>query len=630
MSDADLTSLIERVVAAGPVGVLLLEPVREADGSIVDFRFRYLNGEAERILGMTSADTVGRRLLERIPENAEAGLIDRYSEVFDTGESFIDTFEFRAEALSGWFEVQVQRVDGHVVIWFDDVTDGVALEAAERSARREVDDVLSRISDGVLGLDPEWRITFVNAEAVRLIGVPRDELVGQVVWDAFPATRNSEFEHHYRRAVETGRTVSFEAYYPAPLDSWFSIRAYPGPEGLTVFFQDAGSRRRLEERISQVERVESIATLAGGIAHDFNNLLMVVSGHTTMLLDELGDGHPARDDVEAIAAASERMAELTRQLVTFSRRQMVRPVTIDLNAVVERSLPAIAGVVGRSVAVEARMHPEPVLVDIDPEELERSLIHLATNAREAMPSGGLLVLETEVVDLPTVADGESSESRARFGVVTLSDDGVGMEPSVLARAVEPFFTTRGDGHGTGLGLSAVHGMARQAGGQLSLYSEPGVGTTARIYLPCSEADAPTADTRSKEVAAAPPGDPSTRVLVIDDNDSVRLLVERILVDRGYDVVATGSPDEALALVRDPSRPVAVVVTDVVMPGADGHELAARLRASAPDLRVLFISGFTDHEDILRGIPSDEVDFLAKPFTPTSLAAKVHDLLVRGA
>lgn len=615
----------QSVLDAAPLAVLVFEPVYD-DGRLLDFRWRYLNRQAERILGLSVDEVSGRTMLEVIPENREAGTFERYAAAFESGEPYIDTFEFSSSTVSGWFEVHAERVSDVLTLWFDDITEGVALEAAEQAARREVDTVLSRVSDGVIGINHEWVITFVNVEASRLIGVDRATLVGQSLWDAFPAAVGSDFEHHYRRAASSGQTVSFEAYYPEPLDSWYAIRAYPGPEGLTIFFQDAGPRRRLEERISQVERVESIATLAGGIAHDFNNLLMVISGHTAMLLSDLEEGDPTRDDVVAIQAAGERLTELTRQLVTFSRRQIVRPVTVDLNAAIARALPSLPAILGPQITVEVRAHPGPVLVEIDPEELERSLLHLATNARDAMGGRGNLVLETETVELTSPHIAGDEVRQRRFGVLTLSDDGAGMEPSVLARAVEPFFTTRPDGQGTGLGLSAVHGMARQAGGQLTLYSEPGVGTTARIYLPASEVDAVAPTGQASPGATAAPS--AARLLVVDDNESVRLLVERILTDRGYEVVTAATGADAVRVARSSPEPIHALITDVVMPGADGHELATELRELLPGLPVLFVSGFTDHQAIRDGVPSGDVEFLAKPFSPAVLADRVGALLER--
>lgn len=489
MPELERTTLLA-VLDSLPVGVGLFVPRHGADGEIEDLVWRYLNPVLRSAIDLPG-DLVGHGLAERIPENRTSGVLDRYIEAYRSGVELRTRLDFRAAATVGVFDVVARRIGDLLLVQVEDVSVAVEAERAQRAAHERVTETLERINDAVYALDRDWNFTFVNDAAGRLLGWDPAELVGRGVWETFPAAAGSDIERHYQHAVAHGRTVRFEAYYPEPLDTWYSISAYPGPEGLTVYFQDIGARRRMEDRAADLERLESAATLAGGVAHEFNNLLMVVAGHASLIEEELPVADPLRTDVAAIRAAADRGATLTQQLLTFGRGHAVDPAVVDLTSALERALPLLRQASPSWVHLELRPADGPVLVDVDPGALERSLLHLTSNAVQAMPGGGSLVFETTALHVDDVPVADDPDHRPGwYGVVTVSDTGVGMPEEVRRRAVDPFFSTKRASGATGLGLSAVHGMARQAGGFLAIDSQPGVGTTVRLHLPRAASDLP--------------------------------------------------------------------------------------------------------------------------------------------
>ncbi len=611
-------------------GLVILAPVRGDDGRIDGLIIRYLNPAGAGIIGLGPPERwQDQDLVELVPENRSSGLLDWYGRAFDHDLDDYLKIEFEAAStgIKGTYDVRANRVGDLLVVRFREITEQLEAEAAAERNQRKLEATLESISDAFFVLDHEWRFTYMNEEDSRVLGRPRDEVLGEVVWDEFPAAVGTEFEANYRRVAEDRVPVSFETYYPEPLDTWYSVRAYPSEEGVTVYFHDVGPQRRLQERLARAQRVESIAGLAGGIAHDFNNLLTVIAGHGALLADDLGEDHPNRVDVDAIRAAGERASELTRQLLTFSRRQVIRPRVLDLDELVESFVPLARRMIPDEVSLELSPSGELVLVEADRAEFHQALTGVFANAVEAMPDGGVIVLETAAVELTEDYTDEVPDLEpGSYGVVSVSDDGLGMAPEILARAIEPFFTTKPPGVGTGLGLSAVHGMVRQVGGHVSLYSEPGVGTTLRIYLPRS--DRLVADDEPLDR----PGDAEARgdevVLVVDDNDSVRAFTARVLREHGYRVVVASGVDEGIDRVREIGDDLALLVTDVVMPGGTGHELAVAAQELHAGLAVLYVSGYTENSVIRHGVPTQEVEFLAKPFAPADLTRRVRSILDR--
>jgi PAS domain S-box-containing protein len=380
--------------------------------------------------------------------------------------------------------------------------------------------------------------------------------------------------------------------------------------------------RRTEEKLRQSTKMEAVGQLAGGVAHDFNNLLTVVGGYSELVFGDLPADHPHRPALLAIRDAGERGAALTRQLLAFSRKQVVEPVVLDLNVTVARIEALLRRLIPADVLIATALTADPATVRIDPVQAEQVLINLAVNARDAMPGGGRLTIETANRTLaPDDPTGHPDLPAGRYVRLSLTDTGVGMTDEVKAHIFEPFFTTKELGKGTGLGLATVYGIVRQAGGQVTVYSEVGMGTTFHILLPLAGGGTGQA----AEVAERPVGGSET-VLLVEDEPGVRDITKRILEAFGYTVLVTESGAEALRVVNEHPGPIHLLLTDVVMPEMNGRQLVTAVRERLPTLRVLYMSGYTDDAVVRNGILHAADHFLQKPFTPLALAAKVRAVL----
>jgi len=386
----------------------------------------------------------------------------------------------------------------------------------------------------------------------------------------------------------------------------------------TVF--DMTERRKLEEQLLQSQKMEAVGRLAGGIAHDFNNLLTAVAGYTELLIGQLAEGDPRRESAEEIRQAGQRAAALTQQLLAFSRRQVLEPRVLDLNAVISNMERMLRRVIGEDVELTASLAADLWRTKADPAQIEQAILNLVVNARDAMPRGGQLTLETANVDLDAQYSGGAPGPHVMLAV---SDTGVGMDKEQQARLFEPFYTTKDRGKGTGLGLSTTYGVVKQSGGSIWVYSERGQGTTFKIYLPRSED--PLDETADVPAPAVPLSGTET-VLLVEDEPEVRRLVEKILDMYGYTVLSAASPAEAVALSRGRDGTIEVLVTDVIMPGMNGRELSRVLSGARPELRVLYMSGYTDAAIAQHGILEQGTAFVSKPFTPEILARKIREVL----
>jgi nitrogen-specific signal transduction histidine kinase/CheY-like chemotaxis protein len=381
-------------------------------------------------------------------------------------------------------------------------------------------------------------------------------------------------------------------------------------------------RRRLQMDLAQAQKMESVGRLAGGVAHDFNNLLTVINGYSSLALARLGPGDRLREDLEEIRRSGERATALTRQLLAFSRKQVMKPRLLDLNDIVHEMEPMLRRLLGERVRIRTRFHEDSLVVFADQNQLEQVVLNLAVNARDAMPEGGELSIETTRVELNEPAADAPPEAKAgNYAVLAVSDTGTGMDEETKMRIFDPFFTTKRSGQGTGLGLATVHGIVAQSGGFISVLSEPGKGASFRVHLRAIEG-AP----RRSEAEAEPParrGDET--VIVVDDQEEVRKYTAAALKALGYRVLECGSATEAITICEQPSQRVDRVLTDMVMPGIGGKGLAARLAALRPGVPVLFMSGYAEND--IEGQQSIESRFfLQKPFSPTELAEKVGTAL----
>ncbi len=498
----------------------------------------------------------------------------------------------------------------------------------ERSVLRTFIDTLP---DVVFVKDTEGRFILVNNATVQEFGFSRqEEMQGKSVFDIYPAAIAARL-HSDDVAVMAGHTVINREVPSIGRDGkprWFLTLKAPLKDsvgtvtGLIGVSRNITERKELEEQLRQAQKMEAVGQLAGGIAHDFNNLLTIIFGYSDVLRAETASNEEIREPVEAISDAASRAAALTRQLLAFSRQSMLQPKVLDLNATITDTGRMLSRLIGEDIEFTLMLAPEIAPVRVDPGQLDQVLMNLAVNARDAMPNGGTLTISTAQVEL--------SESRAEsLGTapgahvrVSVRDSGIGMSPEVVARIFEPFYTTKGLGIGTGLGLAMVFGIVRQSGGGIYVESAPDAGATFHILFPVvARAQAvPTAATESGSVWG------SETILLVEDDAGVRGLAEANLRSFGYEVLTAVDGRDALAVLRAHATSIDILVTDVVMPNVSGPELASAVQADHPDIRVLFMSGYTDDAVVRQGLLKADVAFLQKPYTPLGLAQKVRQTL----
>ena len=492
---------------------------------------------------------------------------------------------------------------------------GDELLASERRLRM----ALSCTKGIVFELDREARFLDAWTHDEMLLAAPRDQLIGRTIREVLGAVLGDPWHLAIARVVDTGTPEVLE--YELDVRGghrWFVADLVLTPERSTVMclVRDVTSHKELEEQLRQAQKMEAIGQLAGGIAHDFNNILTTITGYSELLLDALDDDDPNHRHAARIRQASERATRLTSQLLDYARRRLLVPEILDINAVVANMGRMLRPLIGEHIDVRMALDPRAGGAKADRSGIEQVIMNLAVNARDALGSGGTLTLGTELVTLDEAAAKLADMPPGRYVAIAASDDGEGMDAATRARIFEPFFTTKRVGKDTGLGLSTVYGIVKQSGGGITVESEVGRGTRFRVYLPSTALPiaAPPPAPQPTHLAAA-----KTTVLVVEDEPTVRDLVERYLRTAGYDVLVANDPLHALEISR--TRSIDLLVTDVVMPVMGGDVLAQRLRELQPTVRVLYISGYPD--DARTGVPrvSNSV-LLPKPFTPQVLVREV--------
>ncbi len=487
---------------------------------------------------------------------------------------------------------------------------------------------------GIYRCDAEGRFLDVNPALIHMLGYDSaEELVNlDAQREVFlePADHNRLMQEFQRTRQLDGAEVRWRRKDRSAITVRLSGRAATGlddsDEVLEIIAEDVTERRALEEQFRQAQKMEAVGRLAGGVAHDFNNLLMVVSGYTEVLLDELGQDDPKLPKVQAIQQAADRATTLTRQLLAFSRKQLLELKVVDVNAIVADMERLLRPLIGENIDLTTRLAPNVGHTRADAGQLEQVIMNLVVNAKDAMPNGGRIVIQTCEAELDASHREHSFIEPGPYILLSVSDNGAGMDKETQSRIFEPFFTTKEKGKGTGLGLSTVYGIVKQSGGYIFAESTPGSGTAFQIYLP--RVSDPTEPTGQEKHLQGPTGGSET-VLLVEDEDSVRELVRETLKSRGYTVVEASDGVAGLNVAEAYQGTIHILITDVVMPGMSGRELAKRILAARPEIKVLYLSGYTEDAIIHEGALEAGTAFLQKPFTLHALARKVREVL-RGA
>jgi PAS domain S-box-containing protein len=529
-----------------------------------------------------------------------------------------------------------------------EVGERMRAEASLRESERRFRGTFEQAAVGIAHFSAAGNILRANQKLGKILGVAHDQLLAMVIRDL---VRPEDFtntegcpEGDVLRSLGEWKEgiceIERELLRGDGSRVWCQITLAPvtDEQGETEYFtgvvEDISERKQLEERIFQAQKMRAIGQLAGGVAHDFNNILTTILGYAELLQRRLPPGYPFRSYVDEIANAGERAKTLTSQLLAFGRRQMLRPYPIDLNEVVVGMDSLLRRLTGEAVTLETELDPELGTVKADPGQIEQVVMNLVVNARDAMPAGGTIRIETrnaevnEELEVPGVGPGS-------YATVTVTDNGVGMDDETRAQLFEPFFTTKEIGKGTGLGLSTVYGIVKQSGGAITVSTAPGMGSSFRVYLP--RAGAPAIPIKELPVSssdgAASHADPRPArgvetVLLVEDEDALRTMMRRALVESGYRVLEASDGPGAVALVEKHTGPLHAVLTDVMMPQMSGAALAERVRTMHPDVKVIFVSGYTD-EAVFGQLPPDpSVTFVQKPYTPTSLLRVLREVFDR--
>jgi PAS domain S-box-containing protein len=602
------------------------------DGIIV-----FANAAAERIFGHPASEMIGQPLTRLMPPALAGRHHTGFTRYLETGEKRMSWDgvqvpaihasgrELTIEVSFGEFGSGGRRLFTGVI---RDITDRRRAEIELKRAQERLRMVVSNSPIVLFATDRDGLFTLSEGRGLATLGLAPGEVVGRSAFDLYPDA--SQIAANLRRAlageefsavVEVG-ALAFDTCYTPLRDEAGAV------VGMIGVATDVTERRRLESQLLQSQKMEAVGRLAGGIAHDFNNLLTTVLGYSTLLLQSAGTDHPPDKRIVEIKRAAERAAGLTRQLLAFSRKQVIEPRISDMNQVVAEMEEMLRRLIGEDIEFVFTHSVPPALVRADPGQLEQMLMNLVVNARDAMPRGGRLDVEIAVRVLEgALAVGAETVPSGTYVVLTVRDTGSGMDRETLARVFEPFFTNKERGKGTGLGLAMVHGIVQQNGGQVFVQSVLGNGTTFEIYLPRTEGEP---DGAEEKPASAPRAAGAETLLLVEDEAPVRALVLELLASQGYTVLEAAHGEQALAVASRHAGPIHLLVTDVVMPGMSGGELASRFVRLRPGVRVLYISGYSDDAIVRCGVSQADTAFLQKPFSYESFIAKVREVLDRPA
>ena len=528
---------------------------------------------------------------------------------------------------------QLLALAGHVGRLYElehETTERLQAERALRDSERLNRNLLEHLPHRILVKDRQSIVRFCNANYAGDLGLRVDEIVGRDASTFYPPELAEAYHANDRQIMESGTPQSLEEPYLINNEKrWVRTTKVPYRDeqgvitGVLAVFEDITEHQLMEQQFHQAQKMEAVGRLAGGIAHDFNNLLTAILGYCGLVLEDLPDDDRHCRDVIEIQKAGLRAAELTRQLLAFSRKEIIAPTTLDLNVVVAEMRVMLDRLIREDVKIMVGLRPHLALITADRGQVEQIVINLAVNARDAMPQGGTLTIETANVDLDEhYALAHPAVTPGPHVCLAVTDTGRGMTPEVRARIFEPFFTTKTRGRGTGLGLASVQGTVARSGGSIAVYSEPGRGSAFKVYFPRADATA-LAPQPTPALAAKLAG--TEIVLVVEDADELRSLIGLLLKRQGYTVLAAANADQAKTLFSEHAT-IDLLLTDVVMPGASGPELTRELIADRPALKVIYMSGYTEDTIVQHGVLLPGIAFLSKPFTAETLGRKIRSVL----
>lgn len=647
------------LLSAGLLYVVTLREIREVvratdllravcDGAtdaiyVKDRQGRYLlcNPAAAKFVGLAAEEVVGRDDTQLFDSASAKYVQERDQRVMNNGygeieeECLTSAGQTRTYlANKSPYRDEAGKVIGLVGISLD-ITEQKRAEEQLHERESFARAIIETSADGFVMGDPQGRILDVNESYAQRSGYSREQLLTMRIDDLEAQMTPDEVAVRVKTVLEQGHD-RFESMHRAADGSLWPVEIvstyWPIAGGRFFCFcrditqrkKTEENRRELERQLHQAQKMEAIGLLAGGIAHDFNNVLTVVFGFSDILLSDLPAKTPQHAAVQAIQDAGKKAAELTRQLLIFSRQAVLEPTVLDLNDVVRDTEKLLRRMIGEDIIFTTILAPQLRPVQVDSTQLGQVLMNLAVNARDAMPQGGQLTMTTQDVTLDTTfLQRHTDVEPGPFVLLTVSDTGCGMPPEVMARIFEPFFTTKGPWKGTGIGLATVYGIVQQSGGLMDVQSTVGEGSTFRVYLP-SSAPAESAATVTLEKIADVRG--AETILLVEDETAVQMLAKKILENQGYQVLTADNGPAALDIATNFPGRIAALVTDVVMPGMSGRQLAEELLTRLPNLKVLYLSGYTDDAVVRHGVQQAEVEFLAKPYTPQVLANKVRQML----
>lgn len=618
------------------------EKILDKESRLTDIRFFYFNDAYSRVSGLELDEVRGKTVREIWPDTEESWF-ETYGEVARTGQP--KSFEMYHQPTQGLYSCVAYRpwdTSPHICVVFEDITQRKRTEEALRRSEEKFKRLLQNSNDIIAVMDAKGIQISVSGPVEAFFGYRPEEVIGKNVFDFIhPDDIKATREIFTEAAMQPGITLRAEVRFRHKNGTWKTVEAVgsnylhdPLISGIIVNTRDISERKKVEEEHSKLEaqlqqamKMEAVGRLAGGVAHDFNNILTVITGNVELMKMKLNHSDPFLRHLNTINKAAESAASLTRQLLAFSRRQIIEPKILNLNDLVGNLLKILPRLIGEDITLQTALAKDLGSVKVDPGQFEQVLVNLSVNARDAMPDGGSLVIETANIDLDEdYCSRHPHVQPGKFVLLALSDTGCGMSPDIKRHLFEPFFTTKTVGKGTGLGLATTFGIVKQAKGTIEVYSEPGRGTSFKIYLPrLSE----PADRLITEKAGLKIPEGKETVLIVEDDAAVRELALTILQHLGYKVLSAANGGEAFLLAEKHKGEIDLLMTDVVMPGMNGRELAERITQLQPGIRVLFTSGYTENVIVHHGIVEKNLNFIGKPYTMQALAKKIRDVLDPG-